>query len=52
MYGWIWKKLPGTKWVKVAEAAALIAVAIALLFYVIFPLVNQWISELDSSTVV
>ena len=52
MYGWIWKKLPGNKLVKSLEAAALIAITIALLFYVIFPLVNIWLSQFDPSTVV
>lgn len=51
MYGWIWNKLPGGKLQKSLEAAVLIALTIALLFYVIFPVINDWLSRLDSSTV-
>ena len=37
IYGWIWKKLPGSKWVKVVEAAFLISIAVAILWFVDFP---------------
>ncbi|MFM6980834.1 MAG: hypothetical protein ACKOWE_05465 [Micrococcales bacterium] len=51
MYEWLWKKLPGNKLAKTLEALALAAAVIALLFFVIFPLVNQWITEVTPSTV-
>lgn len=51
MYGYIWKKLPGGKLQKSIEAAVLIAAVIALLFFVVFPWVNQLITEADPSTV-
>lgn len=51
MYAWIWKKLPGNTLTKILEAAGLLIVVIALLFFVIFPIVNQWITEGAPSTV-
>lgn len=40
MYGWIWRKLPGPRWVKVITAVAAVAVLVLLLFVWIFP----WLS--------
>ena len=37
MYGWIWERLPGGAWTKTACALALVALAVALLFLVVFP---------------
>ena len=37
MYRWIWNKLPGNRWLKVAQALALIGLLVALLFLVVFP---------------
>lgn len=37
MYGWIWHHLPGGAWAKALQSAALIAVACAVLWYVVFP---------------
>lgn len=37
MYGWIWRTLPGPFVVKLVEAAVLLAVVLALLFFVVFP---------------
>ncbi len=37
MYGWIWRTLPGPFAVKLVEAAVLLAVVLALLFFVVFP---------------
>lgn len=52
MYSFIWKKLPGSKLQKTIEAALLIAAVIALLFFVVFPWVNQLITETNPSTVI
>lgn len=51
MYAFIWKKLPGNKIAKTLEAIALAAALIALLFFVIFPVVNDWISQLNPAVV-
>jgi hypothetical protein len=51
MYGFIWKKLPGSKLQKSIEAAVLIIAVIALLFLVVFPWVNQLITQTEPSTV-
>ena len=37
MYGWIWRKLPGGVPGKLAGCTLLLAGALALLFYVVFP---------------
>lgn len=37
MYAWIWRHLPGPVPVKVFEAVVLVAAALALLFFVVFP---------------
>ncbi|MEU4557255.1 hypothetical protein AB0F72_02620 [Actinoplanes sp. NPDC023936] len=37
MYAWIWRKLPGAVWSKLALSLALVAATGALLWYVIFP---------------
>ncbi|WP_433827893.1 hypothetical protein ACQP2E_00270 [Actinoplanes sp. CA-015351] len=37
MYAWIWHKLPGAVWGKLAVSLGLIAATGALLWYVIFP---------------
>lgn len=37
MYAWIWRTLPGPFAAKVAEAAMLVLLVLALLFFVIFP---------------
>ena len=37
MYGWIWRRLPGGLPGKLAGSLVLLAAALALLFYVVFP---------------
>jgi hypothetical protein len=37
MYGWIWRRLPGRPVPRALLAAALIVVAVVLLFAVVFP---------------
>lgn len=37
MYGWIWRTLPGGLVGKAAGSAALLGLAVALLFLVVFP---------------
>lgn len=37
MYGWIWRHLPGPLAVRVLAALVLVAGAVALLFFVVFP---------------
>ena len=37
MYGWIWRKLPGDPGARLLVAVVLAAVAVAVLWYVVFP---------------
>lgn len=37
MYGWIWRHLPGGALGKLAQTGALIALAAAILWFVVFP---------------
>ncbi|MBO3742028.1 hypothetical protein [Actinoplanes flavus] len=37
MYAWIWRKLPGGGWSKLAMSLALMSVVGLLLWYVVFP---------------
>ena len=40
MYGWIWRHLPGPRWLKLLEALVLAAGVVLLLFQVVFPWAN------------
>jgi hypothetical protein len=40
VYVWIWRHLPGNRWVKAVLSAVLIAGVCALLFFVVFPWVE------------
>jgi hypothetical protein len=40
MYGWIWRSLPGGTSLKLLESLMLVAVVLALLFFVAFPVVE------------
>ncbi|HEX5493253.1 MAG TPA: hypothetical protein VFX70_01600 [Mycobacteriales bacterium] len=40
MYTWIWRKLPGDTWAKVAGAALLALLVVLLLLFVVFPWVE------------
>ena len=40
MYGWIWRHLPGPTAVRVALAVVLVCGVIALLFFVVFPVLD------------
>lgn len=40
MYAWIWRKLPFGRRGKLVVSVALIAVAVVLLWFVVFPLVE------------
>lgn len=44
IYAWIWKKLPGPKWVKVLIAAQLILIALFILWFLVFPNVQSYFS--------
>lgn len=37
MYGWIWHRLPGPRSARVAQALALAAACVTLLWFVVFP---------------
>ncbi|WP_197093434.1 hypothetical protein [Nonomuraea sp. SBT364] len=50
MYGWIWRKLPGSRGAKLAGAVVLAAVAVAVLWYAVFPLLEPAVT-LDEVTV-
>jgi len=43
-YLWIWKKLPGSKFVKIIEAALLIGVVLYILWFLIFPNIDSYFS--------
>lgn len=45
MYRWIWSKLPGNRWLKLAQALGLLAVFVAVLFLGVFPQLDQWFIE-------
>lgn len=40
MYGWIWRHLPGPRWLKVIQALVVAAAVVLLLFEVVFPWVG------------
>jgi hypothetical protein len=40
MYGWIWRRLPGKTGARLLAAAVLVTVAVAVLWYVVFPLLE------------
>lgn len=50
MYGWLWHRLPGNTVTRVATCAVLVAVAAAVLWYGVFPLVEPLVT-LDEVTV-
>jgi len=37
MYGWLWRRLPGNTWVRLAIVLAMFAVLVWLLFDFVFP---------------
>ena len=43
MYGFIFRHLPGPKWLKVIESLVLILAVVFVLFEWVFPLVNTYI---------
>ena len=40
MYGWIWRALPGPTPVKLLGSVVLLAAVVAVLFFVVFPVVE------------
>lgn len=50
MYGWLWRSLPGGTGAKLLAAAVLVAVVVAVLWYVVFPLLEPAVT-LDEVTV-
>ncbi|ACY95669.1 MULTISPECIES: hypothetical protein [Thermomonospora] len=50
MYGWIWRHLPGRGPVRALIAAGLVAVAVLLLWYVVFPWAESKV-RFDENTV-
>ncbi|MET7333406.1 hypothetical protein [Nonomuraea sp. NPDC005650] len=44
MYAWLWRRLPGTVPAKVLTAAVLAAAAVAVLWYVVFPLLEPMVT--------
>ena len=47
MYGWIWKHLPGPVVARLVQTLALLAAAVALLFFVVFPRVEPLLPYSD-----
>jgi len=41
MYSWLWRKLPGSRMQKILQAALLTAVALAAMYFFVFP----WLDE-------
>ncbi|GAA2410498.1 hypothetical protein [Nonomuraea africana] len=50
MYGWIWRHLPGSIGARLLTSLVLVAVAGAVLWYVVFPLLEPAVT-LDEVTV-
>ncbi|MFI6602913.1 hypothetical protein ACIBHX_42250 [Nonomuraea sp. NPDC050536] len=50
MYAWLWRKLPGNLGIKLLLTAVLVAVAVAVLWYAVFPLLEPAV-PLDEVTV-
>jgi hypothetical protein len=50
LYAWIWRRLPGEGPTKVLIALGLVLVAVALLWYVVFPWLEPKL-EFDRNTV-
>jgi hypothetical protein len=50
MYGWIWRHLPGPVAVRVTLAVVLVCGVIALLFFVLFPILDPLLPFNDVTT--
>ncbi|MBF8185611.1 hypothetical protein ITP53_07645 [Nonomuraea sp. K274] len=50
MYPWLWRRLPGRGRTRVLTAAVLVAAVVAVLWYVVFPLMEPLVT-LDEVTV-
>lgn len=50
MYGWIFRHLPGPKWLKVIEALLLIALIVWALMNYVYPALNAYLNS-DSTVV-
>jgi hypothetical protein len=50
MYGWIWRHLPGPVAVRVTLAVVLLCGVVALLFFVIFPVLDPLLPFNDVTT--
>jgi hypothetical protein len=42
-YAWLWKKLPGNRFMKVIESAALLALILAILWFFVFPNIQPFL---------
>jgi hypothetical protein len=43
MYGWIWRRLPGPRWLKVIESTVILGLVVSLLFGLVFPWLDQFL---------
>ncbi|MEZ0074730.1 hypothetical protein [Planotetraspora sp. GP83] len=50
IYPWIWQRLPGRFFGKLATAVVIVAVVLALLWYAVFPMLEALLG-LDDATV-
>jgi hypothetical protein len=50
MYGWIWRHLPGPVAVRVTLAVVLVCGVVALLFFVVFPVLDPLLPFNDVTT--
>lgn len=45
MYGWLWNRVPGGTAVRCAAAIIVVTAVAALLWYQVFPLIDEWFTE-------
>jgi hypothetical protein len=49
VYGWIWRRLPGTPPTRAAAAVALVVAVLALLWFVVFPAMESLMPYVEVS---
>ena len=47
MYGWLWRHLPGPLALRLLQSLLLLSLAVALLFFVVFPAVEPLLPYSD-----
>ena len=49
MYGWIFRALPGPRWLRIISSMVLVLVGVAVLMLFVFPWVSQFNPLTDST---